>query len=148
MSNGLKFTKNLRAHFPNVRKTLLGLLFLTFPAGALGSGSSYQLYALQNGAIVTSVAVGSTFEIQATHVKASDIYLFASPGGYSNNPYSFQSLSQAACIGNSNKLTCTWTYANGGSPELYSGTWCFTVVEVSKNGTVLSQLQSTTINIK
>jgi hypothetical protein len=149
--------------FPNARKAFLGVLFLTFSAGALGllfllfcagtadaDGNSPKLYALQNGLIVTSVTVGSTFEIQATHVKNSPgIYLYAFPMGNCGftNPYSSQNLSQAACVNHGGDMTCTWIYKNGSSPQLYPGTWCFDLVDVTKGGTSVTILEKTILDV-
>ena len=167
MSNGMKSAKSQRTMLSQARRAFVGHLFLIISAGALGllllpffarvadaDNSSQKLYALQNGAVVTSVAVGSTFEIQATHLKtqgyrgSGDIYLWANPISFSNNPYSSQSISQAACISdNGGSMTCTWTYTNGGSPELYSGSWSFALVLV-KPGISVTILEKTTLEVK
>jgi hypothetical protein len=128
----------------------LGLLLLTVSKGV---ADSRELYAIQNGVIVTSVGVGSKFEIQATHVvSSSEIYLYANPGNglVFFHPYSSQGISQALCTGNGSSQTCTWMYVNGGSPELYSGIWTFELVKVVTGpGGVrsVSLLASTTIRV-
>ena len=168
MSNGMKSAKSQRTMLSQARRAFVGHLFLIISAGALGllfllfsarvadaDGKTPKLYALQNGGVVTSVAVGSTFEIQTPHLKTSgfhgadDIYLYANPISIAYvNPYSSQSISQAACISdNGGSMTCTWTYTNGGSPELYSGSWSFALVLV-KPGISVTILEKTTLEVK
>jgi hypothetical protein len=124
-----------------------GILFLTLAASAEAKGQP-TLTCLQ----ASPIPLGTTFEIQATGLTSeSHIYVWAFPTTDSvpfSNPYSSLSTAQADC----NKKTCTWTYTNGGSPQLYSGSWTFYLAKVttSGSGTVQSvtYLATTTIQIQ
>jgi hypothetical protein len=117
------------------------LIFLFHTSSAEAGGYGTAITFVQNGVPVTSVAA-ATFQIQAINVKnKNNIYIVAVPIKGTFDPilnphlaYSSQNISQAQCTGSTGNMTCVWTFANGGSPPLYTGGWGIYLAEIYKDG--------------